>query len=100
MIANVGVVVVQLFQLQSDPSDRPGFTLRNSGRGVGSMMIVVSMYVVVVGGWRFYRQQNAMTRGKIWAGGWELQSVGFLHLAVSLPKLQADTYSEPRADML
>jgi len=34
--------------------------------------------VVIVGAHRFWRQQNAMVRGKVFTGGWELLLIGVL----------------------
>jgi hypothetical protein len=43
----------------------------------------VAILVALVGAYRFWRQQNAIARGKIHAGGWELNSVGILLGCVS-----------------
>lgn len=41
------------------------------------------MVVVTLGGWRFWRQQNALVRGKIHAGGFEIYLTMFLVFSVS-----------------
>ena len=42
------------------------------------------MVIVLIGAFRFWRQQNAMAREKYHVGGWETISVGLITLAVSV----------------
>ena len=44
----------------------------------------VAIFVCVLGGYRFWLQQNAMLRGKIYAGGWDLTTIGVAITLVSL----------------
>lgn len=44
----------------------------------------VSILIALVGAYRFWRQQSAMTRGKVYSGGWELNSIGIIGIAVSI----------------
>ena len=39
---------------------------------MGILCTVVAMVVMLLGAWRFMRQQAAMVRGKVHAGGWDL----------------------------
>lgn len=89
MIAMQGVFVAQLFRLQ-----RPSQTVdRLSFYEVGIPLSVachfVAVIVALIGAFRFWRQQNAIVRGKVYAGGWELNSVGILSFGVSLPRTVA-----------
>lgn len=38
--------------------------------------------VVLLGAYRFWRQQNALARGKVHAGGWEMMVIGAVVLLV------------------
>ncbi|KAJ5400283.1 hypothetical protein N7465_010772 [Penicillium sp. CMV-2018d] len=87
VIAMQGVLVAQLFRLQ-----RPSHTVdRLSFYEVGIPLSVVCHFVAVVvaliGAFRFWRQQNAIARGKVYAGGWELNSVGILLFMVIVATL-------------
>lgn len=89
VIAMQGVLVAQLFRLQ-----RPSQTVnRLSFYEVGIPLSVachfVAVVVALIGAFRFWRQQNAIARGKVYAGGWELNSVGILLFMVSLPRMLA-----------
>lgn len=77
-----GVTVTQFLRL-NDGLDKRGFGFYQSSRGLGAMLIGSAIVVVLAGGHRYWRQQNAMVRGKVWAAGWELDLVGFLFGAVS-----------------
>lgn len=35
-----------------------------------------ALLTVLVGGWRFWRQQSAMAQGRVHAGGWEMMGLG------------------------
>jgi hypothetical protein len=74
-----GVLIAQLFRLQ-----RPAKSQTNRLRfhEVGIPLAVachcVAVVVALIGAYRFWRQQSAISRGKIHAGGWELNWVGIL----------------------
>ena len=44
------------------------------------------MVILALGTYRFCRQQSAMLRGKVHAGGWETNAVGILIVAVCIAK--------------
>jgi len=80
-----GVLVAQLFRLQ-----RPGGKVdRLSFHEVGIPLSVachfVAIAVALIGAFRFWKQQNAIARGKVYAGGWELNSLGILLFIVRCP---------------
>lgn len=79
-----GVLIAQLFRLQRSKSteDRLGFY--QVGIPLSVACHCVAVLVALIGAYRFWRQQSAIARGKIHAGGWELNSVGILLFAVSL----------------
>ncbi|CAI7621387.1 unnamed protein product [Penicillium viridicatum] len=87
VIAMQGVLVAQLFRLQ-----RPSHTVdRLSFYEVGIPLSVtchfVAVVVALIGAFRFWKQQNAIARGKVYAGGWELNSVGILLFMVIVATL-------------
>ncbi|KAJ5184022.1 hypothetical protein N7492_001638 [Penicillium capsulatum] len=83
VIAMQGVLIAQLFRLQRSRSteDRLGFY--QVGIPLSVACHCVAVVVAFIGAFRFWRQQSAISRGKVHAGGWELNSVGLLLFAVS-----------------
>ena len=79
----VGVTVTQLFRLQHSISPDLDFGFFVLGKPVGVTFIGASIVMSLVGAFRFYRQQNAMLRGKVYAGGWEVVLIMLLSIAVS-----------------
>ena len=79
----VGVVVAQLFRLQHsvNPDMELGYYV--VGIPLGATFISASIFVLLVGAYRFWRQQNAMLRVKAIAGGWEIIAIMALSIAVS-----------------
>ena len=72
----IGVLIAQLFRLQhtEHPNKVVGFF--KLGIPLAAICIGGSIVVLALGAYRFWRQQNAMLRGKIHAGGWEINAVG------------------------
>ena len=81
-LAMIGVMVAQLFRLNDD-LQRGSFGFYRASRGLAAMLVGSTIVIVLVGAIRFWRQQTAMARGKVWAAGWELNLTGFLYGAVS-----------------
>lgn len=50
------------------------------------MLQTAALGVCLVGAIRFFRQQHAMSVGKVYAGGWEVLVVGGGSLMVSFPR--------------
>ena len=75
-LSMVAVIIAQLFRLQhtTNPSKTLGFFIL--GIPLASICIVAAILVLVLGACRFWRQQNAILRGKVHAGGWELNTIG------------------------
>ncbi|CAI7661490.1 unnamed protein product [Penicillium bialowiezense] len=78
VITQQGVLIAQLFRLQAaeDLADKLGF--HQVGIPLSVTCHAVAILVALVGAFRFWRQQNAIARDKIHAGGWELNFVGIL----------------------
>lgn len=79
VFATLGVAVVQLFRLtsSSDSTNDVDF-------GVPFACVCIGLAIIITfcGGFRFWRQQNAIARGKCHAGGWEVYLVGGIGLTV------------------
>ncbi|KAJ6186575.1 hypothetical protein N7519_007876 [Penicillium mononematosum] len=87
VVAQQGVLIAQLFRLQAAEAlaDRLGF--RRVGTPLSVACHCVAILVALVGAYRFWRQQSAIARGRIFAGGWELNSVGILLGCITLTVL-------------
>ncbi|KAI9687186.1 MAG: hypothetical protein M1820_010512 [Bogoriella megaspora] len=72
----LGVVVAQLFRLQHSINPSKTFGYFVLGKPLAAILEGAAMLTALVGAHRFWRQQTAMTRGKCWAGGWELVFIG------------------------
>lgn len=78
MLSMTGVIVAQLFRLQHtiNPNLNLGFYVL--GVPIASSFIGLAILVLLIGAYRFWRQQRAMIRGKIYAGGWEISLIMLL----------------------
>ncbi|MCJ1477573.1 hypothetical protein MMC13_006246 [Lambiella insularis] len=78
--AILGISMAQLFRLQNQETTNPTFGPFDLAIPVASVCIGCAMVITVLGSWRFWRQQNALARGKIHAGGWEINSIAVFGL--------------------
>ncbi|CAG7985886.1 unnamed protein product [Penicillium nalgiovense] len=94
IIAMQGVLVAQLFRLQRPPekANRHRLSFYEVGIPLSVACHIVAAIVTFIGAVRFFRQQNAIVRGKVHAGGWELNSVGFLLFLVSSSRTMLDLW--------
>ncbi|KAF2088104.1 hypothetical protein K490DRAFT_14760, partial [Saccharata proteae CBS 121410] len=74
-LSMVGVIIAQLFRLQHSPTPDPVLGYYVLGIPLGACFIIAAILVAAIGAFRFWRQQNAMTRGKVLAGGWEIYCI-------------------------
>lgn len=85
MIAMQGVLIAQLFRLQRLPPEKS--TSKLGFYEVGIPLSVschsVAVLVAILGAYRFWKQQNAVSKGRVYAGGWELNFIGVLVALVS-----------------
>jgi uncharacterized membrane protein YidH (DUF202 family) len=74
-LSMIGVSAAQLLRLKG-----------GSGLGTALAAAFVSSSIVVLlcGAFRFWRQQSAMVKGKVWAGGFEMVIIGIVCVVVSL----------------
>lgn len=82
-LAMAGVLTAQLFHLQRsvNPNMTMGFFVL--GIPLSATFIGFGIVVLLVGAYRFWLQQNAMVRGKIYAGGWDINCIMILSILVS-----------------
>lgn len=96
VIAMQGVLIAQLFRLQKASSSVDRLRFYQVGIPLSVACHCVAVLVATIGAYRFWRQQGAISKGKVHAGGWELNWVGILLFAVSqcqreLPKFMSLT---------
>ena len=75
-LTTFSVVVAQLFRLQSQSAAADNFGSYILGIPLAVISAGMAICVTLLGAVRFYRQQHAMSRGKIHVGGWDLNVVG------------------------
>lgn len=71
----LGVIIAQFLRLQRSENPDPNFGFFVSGIPLASICIIAAVIVLLVGTFRFWRQQNAILRGKVYAGGWEIATI-------------------------
>jgi hypothetical protein len=94
-----GVLIAQLFRLQRSNQDQDRLRFYQVGIPLSVTCHCVAVIVALIGAYRFWRQQSAIARGKVHAGGWELNSVGILLFLVSRGAI-ASMLSSPAWSML
>ncbi|PGH18175.1 hypothetical protein AJ80_04562 [Polytolypa hystricis UAMH7299] len=83
--AFLGVLIAQLFSLQEAPSQKPGpFGFYEVGLPLACVCYGVAIVMAFVGAIRFWRQQNALARGKVYVGGWELGAAAIFTFAYTV----------------
>lgn len=84
MLSMTGIIVAQLFRLQhtANPNLNLGFFVL--GVPVAAAFIGLAILVLLIGAYRFWRQQRAMIRGKVYAGGWDISLIMLLSIIVSI----------------
>ena len=83
VFATIGVTVAQIFRLQNQGAINPSFGFFTLGIPLACACIGSALAISIFGSWRFWRQQNALARGKILAGGWEINMIATIALLVS-----------------
>lgn len=78
-----GVITAQLFRIQHSLSPNPDLGFFVLGVPLAATFIGFGMLVLLIGAFRFWRQQNAMIRGKVHAGGWEITIIMAISVLVS-----------------
>lgn len=80
----LGAIVAQLYRLNHSPHPDPVFGYYVLSKPISSILQCSALCVVLLGSIRYFRQQSAMARGKVSAGGWEMLTIMFLVGSVCL----------------
>ena len=85
-----GVATAQLFRLQhtAAPARPLGFFVL--GKPLAGALIGLAMAVLLLGACRWWRQQRAMVRGRVLAGGFEVVLIMAASLAVRAARCSPD----------
>ncbi|CAI6279865.1 unnamed protein product [Periconia digitata] len=81
-LAMAGVLTAQLFHLQRSVYPNPTMGFFVVGIPLSVTFIGFGMVVLLVGAYRFWLQQNAIVRGKIYAGGWDIVCLMVLSILI------------------
>ncbi|KAL4902148.1 hypothetical protein BDW74DRAFT_169650 [Aspergillus multicolor] len=92
IFAMQGVLIAQLFRLQSTHSSK-GLGYHDVGVPLSVTCHCAAILTAVLGAHRFWKQQSAIALGTVYAGGWELNCIGFLTTAVSPEKFDRKAQS-------
>ncbi|KAK5124116.1 hypothetical protein LTR85_001819 [Meristemomyces frigidus] len=71
----LGVTVAQLYRLQHVAQPNSVFGYFILSKPIAAIFQLSAMGISILGAIRFYRQQTAMSVGKVHAGGWEVLMV-------------------------
>jgi len=83
-LSMVGVIVAQLFRLNTQPLPDNRIGYYRVSIPLATAFILSAIAVTALGAVRFWRQQAAMTRGKVHAGGWEVLLIMGISILVSV----------------
>ena len=72
----VAIIISQLFRLEHNTTPSKTFGFFILGTPLACLCLGAAIVVLLLGANRFWRQQNAMLRGKVRAGGWEINAIG------------------------
>ncbi|KAL2813459.1 hypothetical protein BDW59DRAFT_31168 [Aspergillus cavernicola] len=84
VLAMQGVFIAQLFRLQS-VSTIKGLGYHEVGVPLSVTCHGAAILTAALGAHRFWKQQGAIALGMVYAGGWELNVIGFLTTSVGIP---------------
>jgi len=79
----LGVIIAQLFRLNTAPLPGGRIGYYRIGVPLAAAFISSAIAVLLLGAIRFWRQQAAMTKGKIHVGGWEMLLIMAISVLVS-----------------
>lgn len=81
----IAAAIAQLFPLQAQgPKSPRAVTFERLAKPLSVTFVAASIIVSLLGGLHFWRQQNAMIRGKIFSAPGETMTTGLLCIVVSL----------------
>lgn len=77
-LSMLAVIIAQLFRLQHTETPNKIFGFFVLGIPLACVCIGAAIIVLLLGAYRFWRQQNAILRGKVHAGGWEINIISIV----------------------
>ena len=86
----VAVIIAQLFRLEHNAKPNKTFGFYALSIPLSCTYIGAAMVILLLGAYRFWRQQNAILRGKVHAGGWEVNAIGVTVLMVCGKRLPTE----------
>jgi uncharacterized membrane protein YidH (DUF202 family) len=89
VLSMLGVLIAQLYRLQHSPSPGVIFGYYVLSLPLSILFQCAAILVLGLGCIRFYRQQAAMARGKVHAGGWDLFTLMGSAFMVSASAIQS-----------
>ena len=84
-LSMASVIIAQLFRLEHAQNPNKTFGYFTLSIPLACVCIGAAFIVILLGAYRFWRQQNAILRGKVHAGGWEINAIGLTITLVWLP---------------
>ena len=81
-LSMVSVIIAQLFRLEHVQNPDKVFGFFVLGIPLACICIGAAIVVLVLGAYRCWRQQNAILRGKVHAGGWDVNAIGLMVVLV------------------
>lgn len=72
----ISVIIAQLYRLEHAQNPNKVFGYYAMSIPLACICIGAAIVVLLLGAYRFWRQQNAILRGKVHAGGWEMNTIG------------------------
>ncbi|KAK0946417.1 hypothetical protein LTR29_002179 [Friedmanniomyces endolithicus] len=90
-LSMLGITVAQLYRLQhsANPDAKLGYFLLS--KPIAGLFQCSAICVILIGSVRFYRQQHAMSVGKVHVGGWEILSIMGLVFLWGLAECEASS---------
>ena len=81
----ISVIIAQLFRLEHSQNPNKVYGYFALSIPLACICIGAAIVVLLLGAYRSWRQQNAILRGKVHAGGWEMNAIGLTIALVRLP---------------
>jgi uncharacterized membrane protein YidH (DUF202 family) len=89
----LGVLIAQLYRLQHSPSPGVVFGYYLLSLPLSILFQCAAVLILLLGCIRFYRQQAAMARGKVRAGGWDLYTLmGCVFMVCVCDQVESTTF--------
>ena len=81
-LSMMGIITAQLYRLEHSPEPSKVFGYYVLSKPLAAIFQTSALFMILLGGIRFWRQQSAMAIGKVYAGGWEINVIAIGMLLV------------------